>query len=87
MDRIDPNPNPVSNSRLKLMTQERIFSNLINQTKKRKEQSMDGVSRYDAIVPHAKRHSRRIESRAQAAGNAQVLLVGNMQNLFGVPLK
>ena len=40
-------------SKSKLMTQERIFSIIINQIKKRKEQSMDDVSRYDSDVPHA----------------------------------
>ena len=72
-------------SRLKLKTQthdsRRIFSIIINQTKKRKEQSMDGVSRYDADTW---RHSLRIKSYAQAAGNA---LVGNTHNLFGLSLK
>ena len=43
---------------------------------------MDGVSRYDAAMPHEPRHSGRIESCAQAAGNG-----GNTHNLFGLSLK
>ena len=73
-------------SRLKLMTQERIFSIIINQTKKRQEQSMVGVSGYVADMPHAWRHSLRIKSCAQAAGNVQGLLARNMHNLFGLCL-